>query len=151
MFWGGSSCLLQGASNSQPLWDRYGPAAPHYAAVSGFGAGWAGGLVSATVTVPGFFFLKYERYKRLNYTSCETGISIFKPVLGWVVLSLTFPWTGSFRNYLFWNGLQFFWHFKWTWTGKNFVRNQPRPWVVMLLRDIIMNKGGSSQLKEATL
>jgi hypothetical protein len=48
--------LLQGAANSQPLWDRFGPVAPHYAAVSGFGAGRVGGLVSAAGTVPGFFF-----------------------------------------------------------------------------------------------
>jgi hypothetical protein len=36
------------------------------------------------------------------------GIFIFKPVLGRVVFSLTFPWTGWFRNYQFWDGLQFF-------------------------------------------
>jgi hypothetical protein len=35
------------------------------------------------------------------------GIFIFKPVLGHVVFSLTFPWTGWFRNYRFWDGLQF--------------------------------------------
>ena len=36
------------------------------------------------------------------------GIFIFKPVLGRVIFSLTFPWTGWFRNYRFWDGLQFF-------------------------------------------
>jgi hypothetical protein len=59
-----------------------------------------------------------------------TGTFIFKPVLGRVVFSLTFPWTGWFRNYMFWDGLQFFslsiqgLGF-WTWTGKNFLKNQP--------------------------
>jgi hypothetical protein len=38
--------------------------------------------------------------KKLIYTSCNTGIFIFKPVLGQVVFSLTFPWTGWFRNYV---------------------------------------------------
>jgi hypothetical protein len=38
-------------------------------------------------------------------------IFIFKAVLGRVVFSLTFPWTGCFRNYRFWDGLQFSWPF----------------------------------------
>jgi hypothetical protein len=36
------------------------------------------------------------------------GIFIFKLILGRIVFSLTFPWMGWFRNYRFWNGLQFF-------------------------------------------
>jgi hypothetical protein len=49
----------------------------------------------------------YQHCKRLIYTSCGTGIFIFKPVPGWVVFSLSSPWTGWFRNYRFWDGLQF--------------------------------------------
>ena len=36
------------------------------------------------------------------------GIFIFKMILEQVVFSLNFPWTGWFRNYRFWDGLQFF-------------------------------------------
>jgi hypothetical protein len=47
-------------------------------------------------------------YMVLRYTSYEMGIFIFKPVSGRVVFVLTFSWTGWFRNYRFWDGLQFF-------------------------------------------
>jgi hypothetical protein len=53
-----------------------------------------------------FFLISYQHCKRLIYTSCRTGIFIFKPVLGRVVL--TFPWTCWFRNYRCWDRLQFF-------------------------------------------
>jgi hypothetical protein len=54
------------------------------------------------------FFFNYQHFKRLIYTSCGTGIFIFKPLLGRVIFSLTFPWTSWFANYRFWDGLQFF-------------------------------------------
>jgi hypothetical protein len=55
-----------------------------------------------------FFKKNYQHSKGINYTSCGTGIFIFKPVLGQLVFSLTFPWTGWFKNYRFWDWLQFY-------------------------------------------
>jgi hypothetical protein len=92
-----------------------GRAWPHHSALCSSVGLWnrAGGLASATATVPVFFgvFLfkkNYQHCKRLIYTSCTTDIFIFKPVLGRVVFSLTFPWTGWFKDYRFWDMLQFF-------------------------------------------
>jgi hypothetical protein len=101
--------------------DESGPTAPHCAIVSGFGVGlgqapqpnWASGLASAAATMLGFFcffvfLILYQHCKRLYYNSCGMGVFIFKPILRRLVFSLTFPWTGWFRNYWFWDMLQSF-------------------------------------------
>jgi hypothetical protein len=56
------------------------------------------------------------------------GIFIFKPVLGRVVFSLTFPWTSWLEITGFGISCNFFClsiQGFWTWTAKNFVKNQP--------------------------
>jgi hypothetical protein len=81
---------------------RAWPAAPHYAVVSGFGAGPVGWLVQLPLYLSFFlffffvlflgFFLKnfFQHCKRLIYTSCGMGILIFKPILGRVAIFLPF-------------------------------------------------------------
>jgi hypothetical protein len=86
--------------NNVGLWSQAGP------------AGWLVQLplcLRFCVIYYCFLFLNiYQHCKRLIYTSCGTCIFIFKPVLGRVVFSLTFPWTCWFRNDWFWDGLQLF-------------------------------------------
>jgi hypothetical protein len=71
--------------------------------------GRAGGLAIAATILPAFFLKKiYQHCERLIYTSCRTCIFIFQTNFETGCFSLMFPWTGWFRNFRFWDGLQFF-------------------------------------------
>jgi hypothetical protein len=77
----------------------------HCAAVLGFGAGpgQAGGLASASTTVLAFF-LDLKKNTNIIMTSLyllRYGYLHFQTSLGTGCFSLTFPWTGWFRNYRF--------------------------------------------------